>query len=293
MIKNLLYSLFLHFLLLLVIYASFESKNIEETKTNEIAVSLIAISGNENSSSVKPNSEKKPDEKISKSKKADKKEEKAIKESNKNQATQKTKKLAQPKPLAKSTSKTISNEKTQEFKQEEEEKEEEQKENKKTSEDKQTKQSEDDKEKLSKEKDLDSKKKSEKEKSEENSATSESNEIANNLENLDLSIREKLNIQSQLKRCYARAIEENKLSIKFKISVKVNLSEDGYIDSNLDDLIDKNLYNNPKNPNYKIAIENIRRAIDLCSPLRNLPLDKYNIWKEVIFEFGEDDLLQK
>ena len=53
MIKNLLYSLFLHFLLLTVIYANFNLKNIEENKTSEIAVSLISLNGSEDSSKTK------------------------------------------------------------------------------------------------------------------------------------------------------------------------------------------------------------------------------------------------
>ena len=40
--------------------------------------------------------------------------------------------------------------------------------------------------------------------------------------------------------------------------------------------------------NYKITINNVRRAVELCSPLRNLPLEKYEIWKKVLLEFGEE-----
>jgi aminopeptidase-like protein len=37
--------------------------------------------------------------------------------------------------------------------------------------------------------------------------------------------------------------------------------------------------------NYKIVIDNIKRALDLCSPLRNLPIEKYDSWKEIILQF--------
>ena len=54
MIKNLLYSLFLHFLFLLVIYSSFSTPEFDENKANEISVSLITISGKQDSSILKP-----------------------------------------------------------------------------------------------------------------------------------------------------------------------------------------------------------------------------------------------
>jgi hypothetical protein len=76
---------------------------------------------------------------------------------------------------------------------------------------------------------------------------------------------------------------------KTKILIKVRVSEDGYIDSDLDEAIDIDRYNDPAETLYKIGVDNVRRALDLCSPLRNLPLDKYDIWKEVVLEFDGED----
>ena len=59
MIKNLLYSLFLHFLLLLAIYANFDLKTVDESKTSEVSVSLVAINGDDTSNKTKPTSEAK------------------------------------------------------------------------------------------------------------------------------------------------------------------------------------------------------------------------------------------
>ncbi len=287
MIKNILYSIFLHFLLLLVIYANFNLKNIDENKSSEIAVSLIALNGDENSNKTKPSSEKNSEEKVKSENKTEQKA-KSPKQSPKNQIKEQSKKLTKSK-RAKSVAKPIAEEKIQEFKREEK-KEEPQKEIAEILENKEENESPDDNKKdaSNKEKDSGLKEKSEQEKidNDKKSITQNSSEMANNLENLDLSVREKFNIQSQLKRCYARAIDETKLSSNVKISLKVHLGEDGYIESDLDDIIDNEIYNDPKEINYKIAIDNARRAIDLCSPLRNLPLDKYYIWKEVIFEFG-------
>ena len=37
-------------------------------------------------------------------------------------------------------------------------------------------------------------------------------------------------------------------------------------------------YNDPKEIDFHIAVDNARRALSLCSPIRNLPEDKYEIW---------------
>jgi hypothetical protein len=53
----------------------------------------------------------------------------------------------------------------------------------------------------------------------------------------------------------------------------------------------KIIFTGPKiHKDYKIVIDNIKRALDLCSPLRNLPIEKYDSWKEIILQFdvGKD-----
>jgi outer membrane biosynthesis protein TonB len=292
MIKNLLYSLFLHFLLLLIIYANFNLKNIEETKTSEIAVSLIALNGNENASEIKPNSEvseKEKEDVIAKNKPLEKP--KSQKKSVKEKVKKQPKKLAKSKP-AKSIEKPISQEKSDFKQQEKKEQVQEDSSKEKTDFIKNEEREKEQNEISQKEKDLGSKEKFDEEKEEakqKDSSKSQKNDAANNIDNLDLSAREKFNIQSQLKRCYRRAIDETKLTSKTSISAKLSISEDGYIESDLDDLVDMTRYNNPKETAYKIAVDNARRAIDLCSPLRNLPLEKYDIWKEIVLEFNDGE----
>jgi outer membrane biosynthesis protein TonB len=292
MIKNLLYSLFLHFLLLLVIYANFNLKKFDENKSTEIAVSLIAINGSEDSNKTKPNSD--AEEKKEQSLKPQTetiKEPKSQKKSLKNKVKEQPKKLAKSKPV-KSIKKPPSEEKNQEFKQEEKP-EERQEEANKIKDDKVINEhlDEEQNDNLYKEKDLGSKQKfnQEKEASNQNNPSKNEDDSASNVESVDLSAREKFNIQSQLKRCYKRALDETKLNSKIRVLIKVQISEDGYIDSDLDEMVDMKRYNDPKEPRYKIAIDNIGRALDLCSPLRNLPLDKYDVWKEAILEFDEDE----
>lgn len=292
MIKNFLYSLFLHFLLLLVIYANFNLKKFDESKTSEIAVSLIAMDGDENSS--KANSAAKEEETDSNDKKPKKEEAqiaKSQKKSLKNKVSEDPKKLAKSKPV-KAIKKPIPEEKLQEFKHPEKA-EEKQEDSPKLKEDKEKNEEQDKEEKkvAKKEKDLGAAQtanQNQNTKNEQNPKKSDAAELANNVENIDLSAREKFNIQSQLKRCYRRAIDETKLMSNIKIMVKVQISEEGYIESDIDEMIDMERYNNPTETGYKIVIDNVRRAIDLCSPLRNLPLDKYDVWKEAVLEFDEN-----
>jgi hypothetical protein len=292
MIKNLLYSLFLHFLLLLGIYANFNLKEIDESKTTEIAVSLISLNGSENSSSTKPSAEVKEEAQAKPVKKIKvKAAASSDKKSKKNQVKEVQKKLTKSTP-AKAVAKPVTEESSEEFKPQEVAKEI-PKEVSKPQEDDEVNKNHDAEEHATsnKEKDLGAEKKIDKntEESEAKNADKDSANMASNIETLDLSAREKFNIQSQLKRCYNRAVDETKLESNLRIVVKAHVSEEGYIDSDLNDLIEAERYNNPKEANYKIAIDNARRALDLCSPLRNLPLDKYDVWKEVILEFGKEE----
>lgn len=293
MIKNLLYSLFLHFLLLTVIYANFNLKNIEENKTSEIAVSLISLNGNEDSSKTKLDSALETKEKLdSKEKKQILENPKSQKKSPKNKVTKHPEKLAKSKP-SKSITQPVIQEKNSKFKQEiTQEKIQEESDKNKKDDLKNEEKDEEENNILQKEKNLGSKEKFDEEKEsdeQKNLAESDQRNMANSIENIDLSAREKFNIQSQLKMCYRRAIDETKLSSKTKISAKLSISEDGYIESDLEDLIDMTRYNNPKEAGYRISVDNVRRAIDLCSPLRNLPLEKYEIWKEIILEFNDEN----
>lgn len=109
--------------------------------------------------------------------------------------------------------------------------------------------------------------------------------ITNEDHGSSLSARETINIQSQIKMCYKRALEESGFESKTKIAIKIQISIDGYIENDLDDTIDFEKYNNPAFKDYKIIIDNVKRALELCSPLRNLPKEKYDSWKEVSLQF--------
>lgn len=302
MIKNLLYSLFIHSLLLLVIYASFNLKKSDDNQTREITVSIMPFAGSEEKTAAKPQEpqppveEKKPEEKIVEKpveKKAPVKEKKAPKVSPKNEVKKEAKKLEKPKEKA-VTKNTPIESKIPEIKKEEKivekEKPVEKKEDPVKKEGKEKKEDEITK----KEKDLGAKEKAETKEeivSNKKAIITEPTpeDLASSVDNLDLSAREKFNIQSQLRRCYRRALDETKMKGGIKIAVKAKINESGYIDSDIDELLDIKRYNDPSETGYKIAIDNARRAITLCSPLRNLPLDKYDVWKEVLLQFDEEN----
>jgi len=109
--------------------------------------------------------------------------------------------------------------------------------------------------------------------------------ITNEDRGSSLSARETINIQSQIKMCYKRALEESGFESKTKIVIKIQISIDGYIENDLDETVDFEKYNNPAFKDYKIIIDNVKRALELCSPLRNLPKEKYDSWKEVSLQF--------
>ena len=260
MIKNFLYSLFLHFLLLMVIYANFNLKKPEFDKSDEVSISITSVEGSKDSGKIKKSSKKKSAKKLKKKRKARKKPKKKPKKSKPKKSvnqlkTDSNKKFKAKKELKKDPEKNESEEKQKQ--------------------DLVTKDSDEVKEDLS-----------DKETKKDKNPTNPKN---SNIDSLDLSAREKFNIQSQLKRCYRRSIDETKLKSQIKLSITVEIDEDGYIDSQLDYLTSSKDYNNPKDPSQKIAIDNIRRALELCSPLRNLPKDKYDAWKVVTLEFDENE----
>lgn len=295
MIKNILYSLFLHFLLLLLVYANFNLKNINTNKSSEISVSLISMSGNEEASKNKA-AEDALTEKTKEVQKEIPKEEaskaaESLKESSKNKVASKPKRMVKARP-SKSVAKPLPSPSPQAVKEVEKPQDKPQESGKEKRDEINNQHVEDKKTaEPRKEQDVGSQKvANEKKDSDSKDDVEKASQAsqAQDLENIDLSAREKFNIQSQLKRCYSRAISETNYKNKVRIMIQVSISEDGVIDSDLDDVVDMERYNNPKEVAYKIAVDNARRAIDLCSPIRNLPTEKYEIWKEVILEFGDD-----
>ncbi len=299
MIKNLLYSIFLHSLLIAIIYANFNLKNYRQDEVIKVAVNLVAIDGSpfavkknnddtmkKNQAEPKKDQEKKPaikDDQIPKSPKKSNQDQ--VKKPPKKAAVTKNKQVQENK---KQQSNSVS--KNNQFKKPKDDQKDPKTELNKEDQKLDDKDVEVNHDSVNKEEDLGAKIDTFEENPAEakDAAALENNDNINSLENINLSLREKFNIQSQLRVCYKRAIKENGKDSQIKITIKVNIAEDGSIEANFDDIIDVARYNNLKDHKYKIAIDNAKKALELCSPLRNLPLDKYDIWKEVLLEFDEN-----
>ncbi len=293
MIKNLLYSIFLHSILIFVIYLNFNIEKFEETESKEVSVSLISLKGYEDANLLKPiekpSSEVKKEEKEKKD--ITKSETKSEKKSDKDKIKEETKKTKKEQEAKTIKQKKIKKKKKTAQKKTKNKKQQESDQKKKKT--KKDKKSNKNKENEGSKKALGSKEKSDKEKEKSQKPSDKEDEksanMANSIENIDLSAREKFNIKSQLKLCYKRAIDETELKSNEKILINIKISKEGYISSNLDEIIDNKIYNNPEKSSYKIAVDQVKRALELCSPLRNLPLDKYAIWVEVLVEYRGDE----
>ena len=104
---------------------------------------------------------------------------------------------------------------------------------------------------------------------------------------IGLSNREKFNLYSQVKSCFKRAIEESGKDSFKRILVKIKISENGFITSDIADLEEMIQFKEFEKEKFAISVYNTKRAIEICNPLRGLPKDKYEIWKEVILDFSE------
>ncbi len=286
MIKNLLYSIFFHFLLVALIYANFNLKVSDNIQTNQVSISMVSKEDFESRFKIpKEEKEKKfPKKKSSKKEKEEPTPEvKTVLESD-----PKTETKNDPKPTSESPIPVEEKPKKEEREIKKEEKEVIAKEEKKEKieETKKIPEKTIKEEKTSEKEDKKEEKKQKEEKILEDSKSNNNEQQINNLESLNLSVREKFNIRSQLTTCYRRSLEENNLEEdKISIIVSVEISRDGFIKSNLEDNLDDRRYN--EDVNYKTIVNNVRRALNFCSPLRNLPVDKYDVWKQVSLEFGK------
>jgi outer membrane biosynthesis protein TonB len=255
MIKNILYSLFIHFILFSAIYFAFIKKNNKEIEAEqEILVSVITLDSKGvppiNESTQQPKEKPKLEEKTETPSEKKEKPEESKKIKKEVETKEKSPKKIIKKPQ-KEEAKVNENNKPDAVKSEQK----------------------DDNKDFFKVMNLKAFK-----------------NITDDVKGSTLSIRETINIQSQLKLCYRRALEESGFESKTKIVIRIEISQDGYIQNDLDEMIDIEKYNNPVYKDYKIVIDNIKRALDLCSPLRNLPIEKYDSWKEIILQFdvGKD-----
>ena len=110
-------------------------------------------------------------------------------------------------------------------------------------------------------------------------------DLNKDIDNINLSNREKLNLKTQLKQCYIWAIKETRHKNNSKIKFTINISKNGEINSNIKDIIDNEKLKIDEN--YRKSVENIKKTLELCSPMRNLPRNKHEILQEINIEFSQ------
>ncbi len=237
MIRNLLYSLSLHLLLILIVYLNFNFQEFVETPSNQpITVSFVALK-EENFPKINDSKEVAKIEK----KEVEPKPKKIVKKSEKKQKKEKIKEKSKKKKVSK----------------------------KKTSSKK-------------------SKKKAKKESKKHFVKAKEENKNVEKIQTINLSARERINVRFQIKKCYKKAIQESSSSSPIPIKVNVNLKTNGTISIPSLKILNKEEFKGfPED--LKIALKNAKKALKLCSPLRNLPKDKYEIWQEIELVFDANE----
>ncbi|MES2676742.1 MAG: hypothetical protein V4612_00305 [Pseudomonadota bacterium] len=308
MIRNILYSLFLHSILILLVYFSFNfSPPPEVEKTSKIAISFVVKAGNSDNVNqaikavqtpapaqapkevlppqIKP-TPKAPEEKpIKKKSKPKPQPEKPLPkpkaEAKKEQAKAPPK---QTKPKEKEAKTEANKVKEPNKKPDAKQEPEKPKEEKKKPEVKE----EVKKEPADKKVEEKPAAQTPAEEDEEDVEESELNQYSfteNTIESLDLLAREKFNIQSQIKRCYKKALDLSGSKNKTVINAHIVVGEDGFIDLSEVIIKDFQKYTDPKEVNFHQAVDVVIQSLKLCSPIRNLPQDKYDVWKEIDLQF--------
>ena len=103
-----------------------------------------------------------------------------------------------------------------------------------------------------------------------------------------LSLREKINIQRQIKGCYKMAILRSKKDSKAIVGLTVNVAKDGIID--MHNIKVNKIVDNFNTEGFDTALENAKSALVFCSPLRGLPSGKYKTWRYMTFIFDSNNL---
>jgi len=103
-----------------------------------------------------------------------------------------------------------------------------------------------------------------------------------------LSIREKRNVQRQIKGCYKMAILKSKRDSKAIIAVTVRIGIDGIVNINTVKAV--KISTDSDKTNFDIALDNAKSALVFCNPLRGLPITKYKAWKHMTFIFDSSKI---
>lgn len=105
---------------------------------------------------------------------------------------------------------------------------------------------------------------------------------------LPLSISERDAIRSQFVACW-RVPAGAKDGASLAVRVKITLGQDAAVQSAIVSPDQQGRY--ASDPLFRAAADSAVRAVHQCSPLKNLPADKYGSWREMELNFDPKDML--
>ena len=107
------------------------------------------------------------------------------------------------------------------------------------------------------------------------------------IDTLGLTLSEADALKAQIFTCWSVPIGLS-YSNDLVVRVKLDLNPDGTIKKL--EMLDYVKMNIPGNESYRVLAESVRRAIQLCEPLK-LPTNGYARWKELILNFDARDII--
>ena len=75
------------------------------------------------------------------------------------------------------------------------------------------------------------------------------------------------------------------------VQIRIFLKPDGSL-AGPPEIVDGARMNRPGQEFFRVAAESARRAVQKCSPLKNLPVTKYERWREITLTFNPKEMLQ-
>ena len=108
-----------------------------------------------------------------------------------------------------------------------------------------------------------------------------------NIENAILTLSEKDALKAQLFGCWSIPLGLP-LSDDMLVRIKLNLNPDGSIDKM--EMLDHVKMNTPGKEKFRTLADSVRRAVQLCNPLR-VPATGYERWKKMILNFDAREMM--
>ena len=108
-----------------------------------------------------------------------------------------------------------------------------------------------------------------------------------NIENTKLTLSEKDALTAQIFTCWSVPLGLP-LSKDMLVRIKLDLNPDGSIENM--EMLDHIKMNTPGKEQFRTLADSVRRAIQLCNPLR-VPATGYERWKNMILNFDASEML--